>query len=32
LEDELDPGILDAVSSAGERFQRMLKALTGQAA
>ncbi len=32
LEDELDLGILDAVSSAGERFQRMLKTLTGQAA
>jgi CRP/FNR family cyclic AMP-dependent transcriptional regulator len=31
LEDELDPGVLDAVSRAGERFQRMLKTLTGQA-
>jgi CRP/FNR family transcriptional regulator, cyclic AMP receptor protein len=32
LKDELDAGILDAVSSAGERFQRMVKAITGQAA
>ena len=31
LQDELDDGILDAISSAGERFQRMLKVLTGQA-
>jgi CRP-like cAMP-binding protein len=30
LKDELDDGILDTVSSAGERFQRMLKVLTGQ--
>ena len=27
LEDELDPGILDTTSSAGERFNRMLKLL-----
>jgi CRP/FNR family cyclic AMP-dependent transcriptional regulator len=31
LEDELDAGILDTISSAGERFQRMLKVLTGEA-
>jgi CRP/FNR family cyclic AMP-dependent transcriptional regulator len=30
LQDELDDGILDTISSAGERFQRMLKVLTGQ--
>jgi CRP/FNR family transcriptional regulator, cyclic AMP receptor protein len=29
LQDELDPGILDLVSSAGERFQRLLKVLAG---
>lgn len=29
LEDELDPGILDTSSSAGERFIRMLRVLTG---
>jgi hypothetical protein len=27
LQDELDPGILQATSSAGERFNRMLKLL-----
>jgi CRP-like cAMP-binding protein len=32
LDDELDPEILDTVSSAGERFQRILKTLSGQAA
>ncbi|HEY7242613.1 MAG TPA: cyclic nucleotide-binding domain-containing protein [Xanthobacteraceae bacterium] len=31
LADELDSGILDAVSNAGERFQRVLRLLTGQA-
>jgi CRP/FNR family transcriptional regulator, cyclic AMP receptor protein len=30
LEDELDPGILDKTSSAGERFNRMLKLLIEQ--
>jgi CRP/FNR family transcriptional regulator, cyclic AMP receptor protein len=29
LEDELDPGILDSISSAGERFHRILKVLIG---
>ena len=29
-QDELDAMILDTISSAGERFQRMLKILTGQ--
>ena len=27
LEDELDDGVLDTVSQAGERFTRLLKAL-----
>jgi CRP/FNR family cyclic AMP-dependent transcriptional regulator len=30
LQDELDAGILDSISSAGERFQRVLKVLIGQ--
>ena len=30
LQDELDPGILDTVSSAGERFNRMLRVLSGR--
>jgi CRP-like cAMP-binding protein len=29
LKDELDPGILDHVAMAGDRFDRMLKVLTG---
>jgi CRP-like cAMP-binding protein len=31
VQDELDDKILDTISSAGDRFQRMLKVLTGQA-
>src|SRR5262249_6800640 len=31
LKDELDEGILDRISDAGERFQRMLKVLSGAA-
>jgi CRP-like cAMP-binding protein len=31
LQDELDAGILDSISAAGERFQRALKVLIGQA-
>ena len=29
LQDELDPGILQGLSSAGERFQRLVRVLTG---
>jgi CRP/FNR family cyclic AMP-dependent transcriptional regulator len=31
LKDELDAGILDSISAAGERFDRVLKVLIGQA-
>jgi CRP/FNR family transcriptional regulator, cyclic AMP receptor protein len=31
LKDELDAGILDSISAAGERFDRILKVLIGQA-